>query len=109
MSLTNKIPEILKELDPAVRAALVRSAQGIVQDAKDRVPVETGRLRDAIHWEPTEEGISVIAGDQKVFYGHMVEHGSVHNAPRPFLVPALEQNRDEIERNVAEAVRKVVG
>ena len=106
MPSTNRLPEIIAELPVAVRAALMQSAQLVVQSAQDRVPVETGRLKDAIHVELTEEGVAVLAGDHKVFYGNMVEHGTVSQPAHPFLVPALEENRATIEAMVAAAIRK---
>lgn len=103
----SRLPEIIAELPVAIRAALVMSAQKIAQDAKDRVPVETGRLRDAIHVELTEEGVEVVAGDHDVFYGHMIEHGTTHSPPHPFLVPALEENKSEVIASVEAAIKKV--
>jgi HK97 gp10 family phage protein len=104
--MTSRLPQIVAELPVAVRAALVASAQKIAQDAKDRVPVKSGRLRDGIHVEIGEEGVLVVAGDRDVFYGHMVEHGTTHSPPHPFLVPALEQNRGETVAAIDAAIRK---
>lgn len=102
----SRLPEIIERLPGAVRAALTAGAQEVAQSAKDRVPVDTGRLQRAIHTEPTDEGVSVIAGDHDVFYGHMVEHGTTHSPPHPFLVPALEEHREDILATVIAAVRK---
>lgn len=82
------------------------AAQEVSQSAKDRVPVRTGRLLQAIHVEPSDEGATVIAGDHDVFYGHMVEHGTTHSPPHPFLVPALEEHREDIVATVVAAIRK---
>lgn len=108
MPSKSRLPQIISELPVAVRAALVASAQQIAQDAKDRVPVETGRLRDAIHIELTEEGVEVVAGDHEAFYGHIIEHGGVNHPPHPFLVPALEQNRDNAVAAIKAAIKKTV-
>lgn len=103
----NKLPEIIAELEPAVRAALVAGAQDVAEAAKTRVDVDTGKLFRAIHVELTDEGVEVIAGNHDVFYGHIVEHGGVNHPPHPFLVPALEENRERIIERVAAALRKV--
>lgn len=118
----NRLPEIIAELPVAVRAALVQGAQRVAQSAKDRVPEDTGDLERAIHVEIAEDptdaavlsgravlegGVYVVAGDDKVFYGHMVEHGTTHSPPHPFLVPALEENRAAIQEEIAAALRKV--
>ena len=72
-------------------------ADSVERDAKSRVPVATGKLRDAIHMDDEQdEGTYVIGGDTEAWYGHLVEYGTVRTSPRPFLVPALEENRAEI-------------
>jgi HK97 gp10 family phage protein len=103
----NKLPQIIAELEPAVRAALETSAQDVVDAAKARVPIDTGKLYRAIHVELTNEGVEVQAGNNDVFYGHIVEHGGINHPPHPFLVPALEENRELIIERVAAALRKV--
>lgn len=73
------------------------TAQAIVTGAKARVPVNSGKLRNAIHTDHHGIGeVEVIAGDTDVFYGHIVEHGGVNHAPHPFLTPAMEQARGAI-------------
>lgn len=122
MTLKSDLPEIIKALPVAVRAAVMVGAEQISTDAKALVPVEDGELQRAIHVElvqdPTETallsgrssegGVYVVAGDDDVFYGHMVEHGTTHSPPHPFLVPALEANRKAIEEEIAAAIKKTV-
>jgi HK97 gp10 family phage protein len=104
----SRIPEIIAALDPAMLKAAHDGAELIAQAAKERVPVVTGRLQRAIHVEKIEDGAAVIAGDKEAFYGNMVEHGgAINRPPRPFLIPALEEKRDEVEREIAQAIRRV--
>lgn len=109
---TNRLPEIIAELPVAVRAALVASAQQIAQDAQDRVaydPNKSPHVRDEIHVEIADEGIYVIAGEQDgAFWGNMLEHGTTHSAPQPFLVPALEENTERTIAAVEAAAKKAV-
>jgi HK97 gp10 family phage protein len=103
----SRLPRIAAELRPQVDEAIATAAVIVRDYAKARVPVETGRLHDAIHVERTGSGdYAVVAGDRKtnVFYGHIVEHGGVHHAAQPFLVPALEDSRKEILKLVAESL-----
>lgn len=102
--LQSRLPSISAELRPRVLAALKAGGEIVERNAKGRVKVDTGALRDAIHTEPTHDGVAVIAGDNKVFYGHLVEHGSSRTPPHPFLVPALEESRDEIMRTLTAAL-----
>jgi HK97 gp10 family phage protein len=94
--LKSRLPEIAASLDDVVKDVLEEGAQTIAEAARQRVPVDTGNLQDAIHVESARNGAYVIAGDTDAFYGHIVEFGSVEVPPRPFLVPALEENRAPI-------------
>lgn len=101
MSYRSRLPLIAAEMHPRVEEAIDRGTEIIAGSARDKVPVDEGDLRDAIH---TDEGY-VIAGDEDAFYGHMVEHGTSHTSPRPFLIPALEEKRAEVVALVAAALR----
>jgi HK97 gp10 family phage protein len=103
----NRFPQIIATLDPRVDVAVRLGAQAVEADARSRVPVDSGSLRDAIHTEKGEGGHLVVAGDSNVFYGHLVELGTSRVPPRPFLIPALEARRDEIVGLVAAALRKL--
>lgn len=105
MAYTSRIPMISAELLPRLEAAAGEAAEAIARTAKERVPVDTGRLRDAIHVEHDDGGFAVIAGDNDVFYGHIVEHGGVHSPAHPFMIPALEQTRPLIAAIAKTALR----
>lgn len=81
------------------------AAEAIEVGAKSRVPVDSGDLRNSIHTERIDDGYAVVAGDSDVFYGHIVEHGSTRTAPRPFLIPAAEAVRDNLDDLVRAAFR----
>ncbi len=106
VTLRSRIPEIALSLNPRVHAAIGAGAEAIAAEAKARVPVETGTLRDAIHVEPEGDGFSVVAGDNDAFYGHIVEHGSSTGLPpHPFLIPAAESQKDAIAAAVSAVLR----
>lgn len=105
--LKSRLPEIAATLPGRVDAALKAGADLVAEDAIVRVHPHRlgGELEDAIHVDDRQrEGIYVIAGDDTAFYGHLVEHGTSHSAPYPFLVPALEANQDRIEHLVRESL-----
>jgi HK97 gp10 family phage protein len=108
MSYVSKIPLIARELEPAITAALNAGAHLVEAGAKERVPVESGRLREAIHVEREKDDFYVVAGDTDAFYGHIVEHGGARLPPRPFLIPSLEENTAQIVALTTAAIRKVV-
>jgi HK97 gp10 family phage protein len=104
-TLKSRLPEIAAELPNMVDAAIEQGAEVVAEYARFRVPVEYGDLRDAIHVDrDSRSEYEVVAGDKEVFYGHMVEHGTSHSAPEPFLVPALEDAHDDIVHIVETAL-----
>ena len=108
MSYTSRIPKITAELAARVDAAVAAGAELVENRAKDRVPVLTGRLRDAIHTERRGVAeVEVVAGGRDVFYGHIIEHGGAHTPARPFMVPAAEESRDEVSELIAAVLRKL--
>lgn len=105
MSYTSKLPQIAAQLGARMDAVAKVTAERIEARAKERAPVSTGRLRDAIHVERTGVGeYQVIAGDTTVFYAHIVEHGGARTGPRPFMTPALEETRPDVETLGREAL-----
>lgn len=80
----------------------------VEQRAKQRVPVDTGKLRDAIHTDHEARGeYAVVAGNGDVFYGHIVEHGSVKTPARPFMVPAADETQPLVRRIGATHLRNL--
>jgi HK97 gp10 family phage protein len=105
-SLKSRFPEILVELRPRVSAAVKEAAEVVQEAAQERVPVDDGDLYEAIHVERVGVGeYSVVAGNDDVFYGHIVEHGSTHSPAHPFMVPAAEASRFPAEALVTAALR----
>ena len=105
----NRLPEVIAALPAAIHEAVAQAAEQVAESARARVPVVTGDLQRAIHVEAgeTEDEMLVVAGDRKVFYGNLVEHGGAVNRPaHPFLIPALEENRERILEELRAAVRR---
>ncbi len=112
MGLTSNLPEIIAKLEAAVLAAEQAGADLVAKRAADTVAYdlrEPHHVRDAIHTKRTEDGVLVVAGDRDAFWAHMIEHGTSHSPPQPFLVPALEENREAIIELQVEAIRQVTG
>lgn len=91
-----------------VDVAVHEGAELVRDRAKERAPDATPLgegLVAAIHVNDSAapRTYSVVAGDNDAFYGHMVEFGTSHTAPRPFLIPALEESKPEIMRKVRRA------
>jgi HK97 gp10 family phage protein len=91
-----------------VRTALWAASKPVLDDAISRVPKDTHRLEKAIVRSRAREpdpalkanevvdvGLFKRGKGKKVWWGGWVEFGTPNMAPRPFLRPALESNRDE--------------
>lgn len=103
---SSRIPRIAASLPALMDAATAAAAERIADDARERVPVRTGKLRDAIHTERRAPGEhAVVAGNTSAFYGHIIEFGGARTPPRPFLIPALESNREQ----AVDAARAIMG
>lgn len=79
------------------------TAQDIVDDAKRRVPVDTGELRDSIG--KRREGIGWLV-EATAEYAGFVEYGTRHMAAQPYLTPAAEGQRGWV-RKLADALGSV--
>lgn len=109
VTLEDRFPEIIAELRPKVGAAVAEGARVVQENAAIRVPdappLAQGLIA-SIHIE--RKGVAeyaVVAGERDAFYGAFVEFGTSHNAPHPFLVPALEESAESIEALVTAALR----
>ncbi len=108
-TLKSRFPEIMADLRPKVGAAVKQGADAVAASAAQKVPdpspVAQGLIA-AIHVEREDVAeYSVVAGDNEIFYGHFVEHGTSHSAPHPFLVPALEEQTLAVEALITAALR----
>ena len=97
--------------ETAVIRALTAGALIIENDAKRKAPYKTGTLKRSIHTE-RGDGMSVLIGTN-VPYAARLEFGFMgadsrgrmyHQAARPYLRPAFDDNRDAAIREVGEAL-----
>ena len=114
MAKKNSVTKILKQLgDNAVKAAkdsLAKGAESVVAEAKSRVPVKTGALRDSIQAEKVNADRFKITANAKskkgVAYGRILEYSTKSN--KAFLKPALDAKRAEIKQNLIKSVREAI-
>lgn len=96
-TLKSRLPGIAASLQPRVSAAVKEGAERIREAAQERVRVRTEELHHAIHTEHVgPAAYAVVAGDDDAFYGHMLEFGTAHSPAFPFLVPAVEAEKDTV-------------
>lgn len=87
----------------AIKAQVATSALRIDAHAKQIVPVDTGRLRSSIHPEFENNGLNAKVVSN-VEYAIFIEMGSSRKAPRGFLYPAAEAER----QNFLQAIRRIL-
>lgn len=86
----------------------------IENDAKTMSPVKTGNNRRSIHSDVVDSGNLIAAKiGPSTDYGVYLEFGTRRMAPRPYMRPAFEGNRDNvtavIKSNVQSAIRAALG
>lgn len=132
------VAEVLKALDgvdaklrkKGVRAAVSKGGQVILSRARKTAPKQTGLLKKSLGKKVkvyrhsgnavavvgprtgfrgvvTRDGRQVTGDPTK--YAHLVELGTVRAKAKPFLRPAIEQQKKAILDAMASAVRKVLG
>lgn len=108
------VPELhraLKDFDVSVHKKVIRyavrqAAKPVLDAARRLVPVRTGALKRSLRIRAlrrqrkrTSIGVQVVTGRDffkgDTYYGGMVEFGTRHMAPRPFLRPARDQAKDQ--------------
>ncbi len=109
---TRDIERRLRKLSTTTRQKVLEQAlraggEVITEEARMRVPERTGNLRDSIAVSTRSLNYSSVQlgeGEAEIFvgpaeggntphdgfYGHMVEFGTVHSMPRPFMRPAFD-------------------
>lgn len=80
-----------------------RAALAVEGGAKERCPVDTGRLRSSITHQVDADGLSAVVGTN-VDYAPHVEFGTSRMAAQPFLFPAMESHRPEFLRRLRAAL-----
>lgn len=94
-----------------IRQALEESAKPVLNEARRRVPVDTGKLRDSL---VIDEPVLSFKGSGSIrilashnlggFHAHLVELGTSRQSAQPFLRPALRNTRKQQRAAFVEAV-----
>jgi len=92
------------EIIAASMDRLERAAEVIAEDARRRVPVDSGKLKSTIRVTRLKgdprRNVRIYAGNRKkqgAFYAHMIEFGTVKMKAKPFLRPAVNASKAKIQ------------
>ena len=98
-----------KKINTAVQKSTLQAAKEVEATAKRLAPKATGELRNSIRAVKSkfkDGGAIIISGNDKAFYAHMVEYGTVNMSAKPHLRPALRQNKNKTVKIVQSAVEQ---
>lgn len=106
-----KLQMLGEDILAAAETELAIGADNIVQDAKRRCPVKTGKLRDSIKATELEGGIAYefsanATNENGIAYGQFVEFSPKIN--QPFLYPAIRANVKFIRKNIKTAIQEAL-
>lgn len=107
-SLARKLADIEPTLRPALEREVKVAAVNIQNGARQRVPVRTGRLRNSVTHEITDDGLNAAIGSN-VEYAPFVEFGTRRMRARPYLFPAFEEERPKYLARLKRALSKAAG
>lgn len=89
-----------------IAAVLNEGAESCVSLAKQLAPVATGFMRDSIEQteEATPDHLSVAMTSQ-ADYSVFVEYGTVNMEAQPFMTPAFESARKQVNNGLLRALK----
>lgn len=105
--------DVIKELGISAKDAVNASnneikvtALAIERNAKQKAPLDTGRLRGSITHNFSESmgGVEADIGTN-VEYANYIEYGTRKRAAKPFLNPAFNEETQDLERRIEAAIR----
>ena len=115
-SLMRKLDSMGGNVLDALGKAVEQTTQVAISDAQTNVAVDTGMLRQSIvHGSDVVHNTDSVTGivGTSVHYAIYQEMGTVKMAAHPFLMPALNANKDTFKRlsenELLKAIRKAGG
>lgn len=108
--LLRNLKKLGDKLSDGMEAAVKAGALLVQNDAKVKAPYLTGNLHRSIHSETTEKSDEkvVIQVGTDVIYAAPQEFGTDTIPAHPYLRPALDENKDNVPKEIGEALADVV-
>lgn len=85
----NRFPEIAAALPGQTQAVVRKASFDVEGQAKNRVPVDTGALKNSISTEFEDGGLTGIIAPH-MEYATFVEFGTRRMSAQPYMTPAAE-------------------
>lgn len=110
--LVRKLRKLGKKAFDDLSDIVEDASKPLVQEAKARVPVDRGTLRDSIHASRAFAKRGTVeyhvGPSAKGFYGRFVEYGTRFQPKRPFLRPAADAKESIITKMLADGLHKTL-
>ena len=104
VKITDNHDKVIKALQQQLRAALEDAGRQAVAHAKSTVPVDTGKLKNSINYDVSDDNVKI---GTDVEYGKYVELGSVHNhTASHFLLNAMQNNVGEYKQTIEKHLKR---
>lgn len=114
--ILNKLQQIGNNISRLENKALKNAAQPVLDDAKSSNSFNdrSGNLRKGLKISniKNKEGVKYVlvgvdkSDNLKIYYGKFLEFGTSKMSARPFMQPAYEKNKDNIQKNIAETLKE---
>lgn len=114
--ILNKLQQIGNNISRLENKALKNAAQPVLDDAKSSNSFNdrSGNLRKGLKISniKNKEGVKYVlvgvdkSDNSKIYYGKFLEFGTSKMSARPFMQPAYEKNKDNIQKNIAETLKE---
>lgn len=106
--LMNQLTLIEHGLGPVKEAALKDGGKIMQKEAERIARKRTGNLRENIELSGVEDNsIYVYVDNQgKAYYGHMLEFGTSKMSARPFMGPAFNRSKLQVNQAMANKIRQ---
>ena len=114
--ILNKLQQIATNISRLENKALKNAAEPVLEDAKatNAFNDKSGRLRKGLKISniKNKEGMKYVlvgvdkSDNSKIYYGKFLEFGTSKMPAKPFLQPAYEKNKDNIQKTIAETLKE---
>lgn len=106
-TITPFLSTLPKKIDQAVKIAFEKWLNIVVSKMKDRVPVNTGALRNSIKWTKIGNEYSLEAGNESINYASFIEFGTFKMRANPFFYPTINELEPELINILNEELDKI--
>lgn len=99
-----------KESRVNLRRAVRKNVNSLRKGMRSRIHNVTGNLSKSISAKYDKDGFGAVIGPTRPLgsHAHLLEFGTVKMAARPFVTPAVEEQRDKYLNDVRAAVRGAI-